>query len=72
MNKKIKEFLIDNGLPLPETILYPPLDKINGYKLVRYEIDSSGMVAFMHYGCEEHGYIGFTWTLERVKQCTWR
>ena len=70
MNGKIKEFLIDNGLPLPETILYPPLDKVKGNRLIRYEINSSGIFAIVE--CNKD--IEITWTLERVRQCTvwWR
>ena len=66
MNEKIKEFLIDNYLPLPETILYPPLDKVKGNKLLRYEINSNGIFAIVE--CNEN--LEITWTLERVKQCT--
>ena len=66
MNGKIKEFLIDNGLPLPETILYPPLDKVKGNRLIRYEINSSGIFAIVE--CNKD--IEITWTLERVRQCT--
>jgi len=66
MNEKIKEFLIDNWLPLPETILYPSLDKIKGNKLIRYEIDSNGIKAIVD--CSNG--IEMTWTLEQVRQCT--
>ena len=66
MNEKIKEFLIDNGLPLPETILYPPLDKVHGNKLLRYEIDSNGIFAIVEGRC----LLEITWTLEQVKLCT--
>ena len=66
MNEKIKEFLIDNYLPLPETILYPPLDKVKGNKLIRYEINSNGIFAIVE--CNRD--IEITWTLEQVRQCT--
>ena len=62
----IKEFLIDNYLPLPETILYPPLDKVKGNKLIRYEINSNGMFAIV----ESNKNLEITWTLEQVRQCT--
>ena len=66
MNEKIKEFLINNDLPLPETILYPPLDKVKGCKLIRYEIDSNGIKAVV----DVSKGIEVTWTLERVRMCT--
>lgn len=67
MNEKFKEFLINNDLPLPGTILYPPMDKIIGRKLLRYEINSNGMFAIME-GID--GLWKMTWTLEQVKLCT--
>ena len=66
MNEKIKKFLIDNDLPLPEAILYPPLDKVKGNKLIRYEINSNGIFAIVE--CNRD--IEITWTLEQVRQCT--
>ena len=66
MNEKIKEFLINNDLPLPETILYPPLDKAKGNKLIRYEIDSNGIKAIV----DGSKGIEITWTLEQVRMCT--
>ena len=66
MNEKVKEFLIDNGLPLPETILYPPLDKVEGNKLLRYEIRPDGIFAIVDCG----GFVEITWHLEQVKKCT--
>ena len=67
MNEKIKEFLISNNLPLPETILYPPMDKINGRKLLRYEINSNGIFAIVE-GID--GLWKMTWTLDKVRKCT--
>lgn len=66
MNEKIKEFLINNDLPLPETILYPPLDKVRGNKLIRYEIGSNGIKAIV----DGSKGIEITWTLEQVRMCT--
>ena len=66
MNEKIKEFLIDNGLPLPGTILYPPMDKVDGCELLRYEINSNGIFAIVMGRC----LLELTWTLEQVKLCT--
>ena len=64
---EIKEFLTEQNLPLPNTILYPPLDKVNGHKLIRYEIDSDGMLAIVEGG---GGLYEINWTLEQVRMCT--
>lgn len=63
----IKQILIDNNLPLPGTFLYPPLDKVKGRELLRYEIDNDGMHAVIK--CNE--FLEINWSLERVKQCTY-
>lgn len=70
MNNKVKEFLINNDLPLPETIIYPPLHKVNGSKVIRYEIDSDGMFAIVD--IENLGNIEVRYSLEQIKQYTWR
>lgn len=70
MNNKVKEFLINNDLPLPETIIYPPLYKVNGSKVIRYEIDSDGMFAIVD--IENLGNIEVRYSLEQIKQYTWR
>lgn len=62
----ITQILIDHDLPLPGTILYPPLDKIKGDKLLRYEINSEGMFAIV----APNEFLELTWSLDRVKQCT--
>ena len=62
----IKQILIDHNLPLPGTILYPPLDKVKGRKLLRYEIDNEGVHAVI----DCNGVMELDWSLERVKQCT--
>ena len=62
----VHQILIDHNLPLPGTILYPPLDKVKGHRLLRYEIDNEGMYAVV----DCNGTIEINWSLERVKQCT--
>lgn len=64
----IKQILIDHNLPLPGTFLYPPLDKVKGRELLRYEIDNDGMHAVID--CNGNG-LEVDWSLERVKQCTY-
>ena len=55
-------------LPLPGTILYPPLNKKDGNKLLRYEILEDDILAVVETGlCAVEMY----WTLKQVKQCTW-
>ena len=65
----IKQFLIDNKLPLPETILYAPADKVEGFKLITYEIDNEGMFGVVEVG---NGAVQIRQTLEQIKMCTWK
>lgn len=67
MNELIKKFLVENDLPLPETILYTPTNKSDGYKLLRYEINSNGIFCIL----EESEFWELTWTIEQLKKCTW-
>lgn len=62
----ITEILTQHHLPLPGTILYMPLDKVKGNKLLRYEIRSDGMFAIV----EINEVLEITWTLDQVKMCT--
>ena len=65
-NFDINQILTNYNLPLPGTTLYPPLDKIEGCKLLRYEIDDEGIFAVMQ--LSENTEIH--WTLDAVKKCT--
>lgn len=54
-------------LPKPGTIIYPPLNTVEGVKLLSYDIDETGFFAVvaLSENCEIH------WTLEQVEKCTW-
>ena len=69
MDKRQYNAMLDElkTLPVPGTILYPPKDKVNGDKLLRYEIDEEGIKAIMQFGPYCEGY----WLLEQVRMCTW-
>ena len=55
-------------LPTPGTILYPPADKINGDRLLRYEIDECGILAVIDTNIAN---LEIYWTPEQVRMCTW-
>lgn len=56
-------------LPLPGTVLYPPSNKRNGNKLLRYEILEDDILAVVE---TDVCMIEIYWTLKQVKQCTWK
>ena len=67
MHEKIKQLLIDNELPMPDTILHPPVDVANGYRLLRYEIYSNNIFAVVE---GSGGLYELKWNLEQIKLCT--
>jgi hypothetical protein len=55
-------------LPVPGTTIYPPMDKVYGRKLLRYEITENNIWAVIE-GLAEN--LDLYWTIEQVRKCTW-
>ena len=55
-------------LPVPGTKIYPPLDKVEGRRIVRYEIRPDDIVAVV---TDKPLGLEIDWTLKQVRMCTW-
>ena len=70
MNKREYLAILDElkTLPVPGTIIYPPMDKVYGRKLLRYEITEKDIWAVIE-GLAEN--LDLYWTIEQLRKCTW-